>query len=124
VTKLSGTEQSQVRRGFTHAKIYQSGPVDAMIELDGQNVADSIRGLTVTLKAGDLPTLVLDPVVEDISLELENPQVYVSAAARHLLIKIGWTPPEAERGPVRNEDHEWLEEDPARSDPGSSGGEA
>jgi hypothetical protein len=101
-------------------KIRQPSPSYAEIELNGVQVEDAVRGLTVTMRAGHLPELELDPVVEDVSLDADQAQVYVSAAARHLLIMMGWTPPEVERGPVPDGDQDRDEAPATGSAPGSS----
>jgi len=101
-----------------HAKISQSSPSRADVELNGVKVEDSIRGLTVTMRAGDLPRLELDPVVVDVSVELGDAQVYVSPATRHLLIMLGWTPPEVgDHEQVHTDDQDREDAGTARSDP-------
>lgn len=75
--------------------IYQGKPYDASVKLDGVNVADAVRGVAVIMRAGDLPQVDLDLVVVDVSMELDGSQILIPAATRHLLIELGWTPPQA-----------------------------
>lgn len=74
-------------------EIYQSNPREASIKIDGVNVADAVRGVAVNLGPDQLPEVVLDLVVVDVSLDLDHTQLFIPASTRHLLIEMGWTPP-------------------------------
>lgn len=75
-------------------EIHQEKPWEASILLDGVNVADSVRGVNVALSYDHLPQVELDLAIIDVSLDLDHPQVYIPASTRHLLIELGWIPPE------------------------------
>jgi hypothetical protein len=65
----------------------------AKIELDGTDVSNAVKGLTLTMKPGQLPTAVLEIPVVDLSSEPGEANVHISDATRDLLVQIGWTPP-------------------------------
>lgn len=66
------------------------------VELDGEDVSDAVRALSVEMSSTDMPVVMIAPMVQDLSVELAEPQIYISPAARHLLIKLGWTPPDTD----------------------------
>jgi hypothetical protein len=63
-----------------------------VVEVDGQDVANGLRGYTLRSKAGHMPTLELDLRVFDTEVDGEA-RVVVPAGTREALIKLGWTPP-------------------------------
>jgi hypothetical protein len=64
------------------------------IELDGVEISHGIHGFAFTAKAGELPTLRLDPLVMVGDVEHHGPlRVEVLPATRDALVALGWTPP-------------------------------
>lgn len=66
------------------------------MELNGEDVSDAIRALSVEMSVAEPAVVMIAPVVQDLSVELHEPQIYISPPARHLLIKLGWTPPDTD----------------------------
>lgn len=66
------------------------------IEMDGEDIAPAISGLTVRMEAGAMPTAVLDVVLWELDEELVSPRVTVPDKTRDLLVRLGWTPPAEE----------------------------
>ena len=71
--------------------------LDQRVELDGEDISDAVRALSVEMDATSPAVVMIAPLVQDLSVELDEPQIYLSPAARHLLIKLGWVPPEPEQ---------------------------
>lgn len=69
-----------------------------VIELDGVDISRSLIGLSLTIRAGDMPSAVLDVVAEEIPTELDGVRAYLPDATKELLVRLGWTPP-AEEAP-------------------------
>jgi len=72
------------------------GPhASASIEINGTDVSRAVRGLTLTMKVGRLPTVVLEvPVLQGLSAEAGEVDVRIPDETRELLLKLGWTAPE------------------------------
>lgn len=68
-----------------------------IVELDGVDISRALYGLSLTIRAGDMPSAVLDVVVEEIPTELDEVRAYLPDATKELLVRLGWTPP-AEEG--------------------------
>lgn len=66
------------------------------VELDGIDIANSILGLTVTIKAGEETTAALDLVLDEIPTEADDVRVHLPDATCDLLVRLGWTPPAEE----------------------------
>lgn len=66
----------------------------AKVELDGCQISGGLKGLTIEMAAGKLPTLTLtlDPGVFDMSSG-EEVNIYLTEPAKDLLHLLGWTPP-------------------------------
>ncbi|MGW5616269.1 hypothetical protein [Streptomyces sp. NPDC003877] len=67
-----------------------------VVELDGVDVSRALLGLTLYVRAGDLPTAVLDVIAEEIPAELDEVRAYLPEATKDLLVRLGWTPPAEE----------------------------
>ncbi|HEY9473386.1 MAG TPA: hypothetical protein VIS06_05965 [Mycobacteriales bacterium] len=72
-------------------KITNANRVDGEVSLDGESISDAVRGLTLTMCAGDIPTLTLD-VVADVLFDGQT-DVVIPEETRALLVRLGWTPP-------------------------------
>lgn len=66
------------------------------VGLDGVDIANSILGLTVTVKAGEETTAALDLVLDEIPTDTDDVLVHLPEATRDLLVRLGWTPPAEE----------------------------
>ncbi|MFG3276236.1 hypothetical protein [Streptomyces luteogriseus] len=69
-----------------------------VVELDGVDVSRALLGLTLYVRAGDMPSAVLDVIAEEIPTELDEVRAYLPEATKDLLVRLGWTPP-AEEAP-------------------------
>jgi hypothetical protein len=78
-------------------RISGSGGPGATVELDGQDIANVLTGLTLRLGVGEMPTATLDLVVHDFGAEADV-RFVVPDECRDLLVRLGWTPP-AEEAP-------------------------
>lgn len=66
----------------------------ATVVLDGVELQDGLAGLTLTMCAGELPQLRLDPLVITTAVDYKGPAAaHVHPGAREVLIALGWTPP-------------------------------
>jgi hypothetical protein len=71
-----------------------NGTIHSLV-VDGVDLSMGMRSAVLTLAAGELPTLVLDPLVTTLDgAELEHARVVVTDHAAAALIVLGWTPPE------------------------------
>ncbi len=68
-------------------------------ELDGVDISNSILGLTVTFKGGEMPAATLDVVLDEIPTETDEVCVRLPQDTRDLLVRLGWTPPAEEATP-------------------------
>ncbi|MDT0377237.1 hypothetical protein RM572_00405 [Streptomyces sp. DSM 42041] len=68
------------------------------VELNGENIAPAIYGLTLKLQAGAMPTVTLDAVVWETSTDVGAVRVEIPDATRDLLQRLGWTPPDTPTG--------------------------
>lgn len=74
-------------------------PGGTEIRLDGQDIVNAVRGVSLTMGVDQSPTLELDiSHVEVTRLELEDVEVTLPTATRELLIDMGWTPPQDPAG--------------------------
>jgi hypothetical protein len=76
-------------------RISSSGGSGAEVELDGQNIANVLTGLTLRMGVGEMSTATLDLVVYDLGAEAEV-RFVVPDECRDLLVRLGWTPPTEE----------------------------
>lgn len=74
-------------------RIISASRTMATVELDGVDVSKAVCGLTMKMKAGHLPNVVLEVLVLDLSTESEA-DARIPDETRELLLKLGWTPPE------------------------------
>ncbi len=77
--------------------VVESNGITGVVTLDGVELQRAIRGLKLTFDAGQLPTVVLDPMVLDANvLHSGWMDVRIPDATSDLLIALGWTPPAGE----------------------------
>ncbi|MFF9271140.1 hypothetical protein [Streptomyces rochei] len=76
-------------------RIVSTGGPGAQVEVDGENIASILTGLTLRMGVGDMPTATLDLVVYDLGTEAEV-RFEVPDECRDLLVRLGWTPPAEE----------------------------
>lgn len=63
------------------------------IEIDGHDVTNTVRGLTLTAGAGCIPQLVLDLAIHTGEIDGEA-DVHIPADTAATLVDLGWTPPD------------------------------
>lgn len=62
--------------------------------LDGEEIQKGIRGLRLDMSGADgLPRLELDVLVFEVGDVDTEADVFIKDETRHLLVKLGWTPP-------------------------------
>lgn len=66
------------------------------VELDGRDVSNALRGVSLDLEAGELPRVLLDVLVYDLTTNLEPENIEVPSYTAELLESIGWTPPKSQ----------------------------
>lgn len=74
-------------------------PGGTQIELDGEDIASAVTGLTLRVGVESVPTAVVDVVLHELDTDLEHPRVTVPDKTRDLLVRLGWTPPAEEATP-------------------------
>lgn len=63
------------------------------VKVDGHDISDSVRGLTLSARAGHVSSLVLDLRVDADEFSGEA-HVYIPAETAATLVALGWTPPD------------------------------
>jgi hypothetical protein len=66
------------------------------VELDGHDIANSVLGVTVAFKGGEMPAATLDLVLDEIPTDTDEVRVHLPDETRDLLVRLGWTPPAEE----------------------------
>lgn len=66
------------------------------VRLGGEDIANDLTGLTLRMVPGELPTVVLDVFICDLSADLDDVRAVVSEETHKLLVQLGWTPPEGD----------------------------
>lgn len=70
------------------------GTSSCKVLLNGEEVQNSIRGLTIKGEAGCIFGVELDLVLfEDLAFETQVANVFIPDHTRDLLLKLGWKPP-------------------------------
>lgn len=85
------------KHGQRHASLRISGtgmPGCTTVELDGQDISAVVTGVALRMSLGEEPTAVLDLVVHDLSTDVAETHIVLPPAARDLLVRLGWTPPQ------------------------------
>lgn len=57
-------------------RLEMDNPAKALVELDGQNIANLVSGATITCKVGDIPRVELDLVVFETGLKTGEADIY------------------------------------------------
>lgn len=74
-------------------KLSSNGMVHTLL-VDGVDLSHGLRGAQLTLAAGELPTLTVDPLIADLDgADLGQAHVVVTEHAVEALVALGWTPP-------------------------------
>lgn len=79
-----------------------SAPTDRpgqVVELDGVDISRSLIGLSLNIRAGEMPAAVLDVIAEELPTQLDEVRAYLPDATKELLVRLGWTPPAEEATP-------------------------
>jgi hypothetical protein len=65
--------------------------------VDGIDLSRGVRSARLTLATGELPTLVVDPIIFNLDgADLGSARVLVSDQAAAALVALGWTPPDGD----------------------------
>lgn len=66
------------------------------VHLNGVDISDAVRGVTLKVDCNHLPVAELDVVVFEMDGEVDGADVviHVPERTRRLLVTLGWTPPE------------------------------
>lgn len=75
------------------ARLSLDGIGGGKIEIDGHDVTDTVRGITLKAGAGCVPHLVLDLVIHAGEIDGQA-DVHVPADTAAALVDLGWTPPD------------------------------
>lgn len=70
-----------------------------IVDLDGQDVACALTGISLRIDGGPVVTAVLDVVADEIPNDLGEVRVHLPEKTRDLLVRLGWTPPAEEATP-------------------------
>lgn len=76
-----------------HVRITQREGIFHSVELNGQDVSGALRGLNVNIRAGEIPSVTMNVLVEKTEGDFPEADLYIPEATRQLLIQFGWTPP-------------------------------
>lgn len=78
-----------------HVEIRSDGPFKHQVLIDGQDIARSLAGLSLNIGVDEVPRLVLDLQLVDVSgFGSTEAEVLLGGGVAKTLIKLGWTPPE------------------------------
>jgi hypothetical protein len=70
------------------------GTSSCKVLLNGEEIQNSIRGLTIKGEAGGVFGVELDlTLIDDLGFDTPDANVFLPDHTRHLLIRLGWTPP-------------------------------
>ncbi|BBC35280.1 hypothetical protein SGFS_065740 [Streptomyces graminofaciens] len=69
------------------------------VEIDGYDVSSALLGMTLEIKAGEMPRATLHVVAEEIPTDTDEVLAYLPDATHELLVRLGWTPPAEEATP-------------------------
>lgn len=75
------------------ARLNLTGPNGGTVEINGRDISDSIRGVTVQHSIGHHPQLTLDVRVHVSEVEGEAVVVLLPESTAAALVALGWTPP-------------------------------
>jgi phage protein D len=87
------------KHGLHPGALHISGnglPGSTTVELDGEDITSTLKGLSLRLSTEDQPTATLDVLLWETSTDLENPAIIVPDKTRELLVSLGWTPPQGD----------------------------
>lgn len=79
-----------------HVAVTQTEGVFHNAKLNGDDVSRFLRGVNVSIAAGEVPAVTLDLIVEKITLDFPEARLYLADGVRELLTEFGWTPPAEE----------------------------
>lgn len=67
-----------------------------VVEFDGVDISRALIGLSLNIKGGEMPTVTLDVIAEELPTQLDEIRAYLPDATKELLVRLGWTPPAEE----------------------------
>lgn len=68
---------------------------DQVVKLDGEDISNKVRSITISARAGELPSVVLDLMVIEVDSDVPGsvPELRVTKESAELLERFGWTAP-------------------------------
>lgn len=87
------TEQDNEQAPTRTARLSLDDIGGGQVEIDGHDISDTVRGLTLKAGVGRVPQLVLDLRIHTGEAEAEA-VVHVPADTAAALVELGWTPPD------------------------------
>jgi hypothetical protein len=72
-------------------------PPDVTILIDGQELKQTTRAVTIRGEVGTFPTIELEMLIETVDADVEG-RVELAEATQVLLAGLGWTPPPDDDG--------------------------
>ena len=76
-------------------KIWADG-ANGGVELDGEDISKTVRGLDFSMQVGSLPEITLDLVVVELEADAGKVRVHITPDVRDLLIAAGWKSPKGD----------------------------
>ena len=96
---LTYIEHRETRMTKYHSVLIEQKPTDmkqgARLMIDGLDIANATRSLSLVWGPDPLPTLTLELQPGEMAVELEQAKVVVDDNTREVLLKLGWTEPKA-----------------------------
>jgi hypothetical protein len=77
---------------MSHIALRLGNLATSAIVIDGREL-DCVRSLTLCADANEVPTLLLELDVMDVSVDLDNPDIRLGPQTSVLLLELGWTAP-------------------------------
>lgn len=78
-----------------HATLTPTG--QGTITVDGHDLSNATRGISLRSEVGQMPEILLDLVViETTRIDAEEVEVTIPTATAEALVALGWTPPATE----------------------------
>jgi hypothetical protein len=70
-------------------------PGGARIRLDDTDISNAVRGIDVSMEAGNLPQVTVELRIDEIRrIDSEHAVVLIPSSTRDALVALGWTPPQ------------------------------
>jgi hypothetical protein len=77
-----------------HITITPGFGTGSRVEIDGHDITNAVRGLTIHGEAGSLADITLDLLILDVTeMQDEHARIFIPEETRAALLALGWTPP-------------------------------